>query len=374
MEEIRVDIIKILYAVEKEYGIKELLKRIKRIWNIDLTCLIGEEISASYTNNSITITTGNSFPIYTIELFEDYHIFIKTFSSYETTEFFDNNNNPFRKTAVFETKDHQFIALDEMDDERFKSRRILKTDMKDDTLNDCLFEKEKLTFYKPHIEEEFTNQGTNIRKVIKLPNNIATYHRVINGKVPEINFGVETASSINTASLVFLGRNKSSELLLKTLKLGLPNIQIQGKKKTEQGIESFKTIIRKCGRYLLINILEKNSATGKEYEEEYNLISNTQGTLTVEDLDELINYITKYIKKSFNHEILEELKLIKEELLISANQKVRNPDFFDLKFSFIDDFEHLAFDIYENLDLYDEKIEELLNIPPTEPPIVKIKI
>ncbi len=371
MELIKIDIISILRAVEKEYGTDGLLKRIKKIWNIDLTSLLEQEINISYTYNSITITTSDYFPIYTIELHEDYHVFIKKFSSYETTHFFDNDNNIFRKTAIFETKDNNYIALDEMDDERFKSRRILKTNMKDETLNDCLFEKEKLTFYKPHIEQNYINQGSSIRKVITLPNNIATYHRTISGKVPEVSLSVESSSSINTPSIIFVGRNKYSELLLKTLKLDIPNIQIHGKKKVTQKIESFKVIIRKYGRYLLINITEKDSVTGKEYEEEYNLISNTQGALTPEDIDALINYITKYIKKSFNQEILEELRLIKEELLTSLKKKLKTPDFLDLKFSLIDDFEHLAFDIYENLDLYDEKIGELSNTSQKEPPLIK---
>jgi len=49
---------------------------------------------------------------------------------------------------------------------------------------------------------------------------------------------------------------------------------------------------------------------------------------------------------------------IKNQLLVSANKKLPDRDFFDTRLQMFKDFEYLAFDIYTNLATYEELIAE----------------
>ncbi len=372
--QIKIDIISILRAVKSEYGNIELIKRMKSILGIDLTYYIKDnsELNVSFTKRSIIINDKEPFPIFSIRFDEEYYVLTKTYESYETNHFYDYNNNLFRRIALFEIDNKEYIGLDEMDDERFKSRRIIKTYKKDDLLTECSFEKEKITIFNPHIEETYSNFGTEERKVIKLPRNIATYHKKNNGVIPEVNQYIESASSINTPEVVFNGRNNKSTLLTETQERGIPNIQIRGTTKVKNELRNFKVEIKKIGNHIFYNVIEKSPKTNREYEDEYNILSRTRGEITIADLEFLIDYTEKYVDSSNKERIIEELINLKRELQGLYYDAARKTDFFDLRFVMYPDFDHLSFDIYSNLDKYKEKIEEMLNSTPPSPTLKKV--
>ncbi len=365
--EIRIAIINILQAINNEYGTNEFLNRLHKLLGIDLIILKDKKLTITFTNNSITIIESKTNPIYEITMCEEYHTLTKTFVGYKTIHSYDDTNNLFRRTAIFKTNSGEYLSLDEFDDERFKSRRIIKTSTDDKELINGNFEKEQLVYYKPTITQEFNHFNNSISKVINLPNNLAVYHRRQLSKIPSKSLDyVESATSINTPTLVFIGRRISkNELLIPSLKTPAPNIYIIGRETVEEKEHNYQIQIIKRDKFLIYRIADEKITENR-------LFSDSSSHLTMRDLKILISYTEKYISKPYTNRIIEELTNILVQLEILYNKRTKDIDFFDLKFGMIDSFDQLAFDIYLNLEQYVSEVDKLINENQT-PPILKKK-
>lgn len=375
---IKIDIIRILQAVESEYGTNELLNRIYKVFNINLLHLLDKNLQVTYQKQCITICEKDKMPIYKLELYNEYYALIKIYNGYKTSHYYDSNNCLFRKTASFDSKDNGVIVLDEFDDERFKSRRIIKTTKDDVELLNGEYEKEQLKYYQPPITEEYNHLEDETQKVIKVPGNMYTY---FNRKVKNVisldynNGFIESSCSINKPNIAFLGRTRNpNELLINSLKTPVANIQIRGRIHNEE-ILLYSVQILKIGNILSIHISTNTLKNSSPKEEIFNLISKTIKSISSEDIDLLLEYLSRFTYLPFINDLKQELLKIKNKIMVSNQKNIKDIDFFDLKFALFDDFEHLAFDMYENLGYYEEMITKLLskNTGETPPSLKKVK-
>lgn len=373
--EIKIDIIRILQAVEAEYGQNGLLDRIFKLFNIDLLHLKDEDLEIDYNKGIIVINKVGELPIYKIEVYDEYYTFLKIYSDYTSMHYYDNNRCLFRKTMSFNIANDEILVLDELDDERFKSRRIIKTHKDDIDLNNGTFEKEQLNYYYPPITEEYKSTANETSKVVKVPGNVYVYsnHQIENATTRQYTEGfIETSCSINKPNIAFLGRTRNpQELLVSTIKTPAPNILIRGRIQSEE-IFLYSVQIIKVNNIITFNLTTSNLLDRKSQDDSFHVFSESFNTLTPADLDLLIESITNFVKKPFASELKRELEAIKKQLLISSHKIIRDVDFFDFKFAMFDDFEHLAFDIYENHSSYEAAINRLLNNQPGDiPPVLK---
>lgn len=367
---IRIDIIRILQAVEGEYGTNELLHRIYKIFHINLMHLIDQDPQVIYMPKSIQIIPEEEFPRYKVELEDEYYTFQKEYATYTTTHYYDREGNEFRKSISFPLENQEQIVLDETDSETYKSRRIMQTTQEDKDLIKGMFEKEQFFYHRPPITEEYTYIEGKISKVIHLPGNLCVYtKRPMQNKVTtEFQEGsIECACSINKPYVIFLGRVRSEyELLAEVLKKPLPNIVIKGFVKEQQELNLFLIQIYKLANVISVKIV-KNNLRERSQVEEKGFLSKTSGPFTIDD----ISLLQTKIEYPIGQEIQKELTNLKQQLQINAHQRVKEVDFFDLRFGLFDRFEDLALDLYENLPIYEQKIKEICQKTEEEPPTLK---
>ena len=65
-----------------------------------------------------------------------------------------------------------------------------------------------------------------------------------------------------------------------------------------------------------------------------------------------------YVPEELKYLIYKDLNKLKDHIRIAKGDKLRTPDFFDIRFNLYDDFNHLSFDMYEHLDKYIEHTQE----------------
>lgn len=373
--EIKIDIVTILKSIEHEYGIDELIKRIKLILGIDLFVDKTKKVTTKYTTNSIIIEEDGL--THTIAIDEESYYYKKQFTTYYTIKYYDLNKSIFRKSTSFNLNEDEILVLDEFDDERFSTRRIVKTTKDDKDFARGTFEKERLVFYNPSIIEEYSYKESNKEvathtKTILLPENlyVENSHRIINAASTNyINGQIDSASSKSTPDLKFIGRTREeNELLNQTFQVPYPNILIRGRLNNEE-LTFYYLKITKIDNSIRFFLVENNLSTNKINEYEHSLASDTLDTLTSQDIDTIIKYLEKLIVP-YKNEIKEELLTIKQQYLIYENNLLKCPDFLDFKFEEFNRFEDLAFDIYLNLPEYERKINNILNptkedTPPT---------
>ena len=225
---IRIDYVTIFVAINNEYGINNLIERIKKILNIDLTNLLYKEKTFSFNKNSITITEDKTGVTHTIEFEEESYKYTKQFKTYNIVRYYDFSNIEVRRVAAFDTSDGELLVLDEIDEEEISTRRLLKTTKEHKDYINGTFEKEKL-FYRNHdanesymyIEDECCNKTVN--KQILMPDNLYLYsYRTTKNLVSSTyNYGyIESSACIDTPSLMAAGRLRDkNELLVYSVKI-----------------------------------------------------------------------------------------------------------------------------------------------------------
>ena len=90
----------------------------------------------------------------------------------------------------------------------------------------------------------------------------------------------------------------------------------------------------------------------------------------VEDINMLLDFITKNMDTTYLHEVKQELNNIKNQLLIGSKEKRPDMDFIDSRLLMYSEFDYLVHDIHANLPKYEEVISKQTkkgdeDIPPT---------
>ncbi len=372
----------ILYAIYQEYGLSTFLKRIKKIYNIDIPFSVN--VTIMFLPESIIIQEDDIK--YTLEFKEEYYQFIKDFSTYKTIKSYDNNHNLFRRSYLFKTSDNRILALDEIDDINMKSKRIIKTSPDDELLQNGEFERELLNLVRfPAVENyNFTNTigFVHINKTINMPKCLYYYSYNSKTMIPDSEslFNIlEVSCSTNTPKLDFSGRERAkSELLRSSIANKMPNIILRGTLLSRnKSLKCFyKITILKTDKGITIHYLSTDAHVNNKKNKVIVVPSLSKGEFTSQEIDNIITAINNNLVIDFDidfkqpsipNAICLELKAIQNAILVNKNQKIRDVDILDYKLHQFDDINHLAFDIYENLSTYESIINKLLKITPTAP-------
>ncbi len=371
----------ILYAIYQEYGLSTFLKRIKKIYNIDIPFSVNATIM--FLPESIIIQEDDIK--YTLEFKEEYYQFIKDFTTYKTIKSYDNNHNLFRRSYLFKTSDNRILALDEIDDINMKSKRIIKTSPDDELLQNGEFERELLNLVRfPAVENyNFTNTigFVHINKTINMPKCLYYYSYNSKTMIPDSEslFNIlEVSCSTNTPKLDFSGRERAkSELLRSSIANKMPNIILRGTLLSRnKSLKCFyKITILKTDKGITIHYLSTDAHVNNK-KNKVIVVPSLKGEFTSQEIDNIITAINNNLVIDFDidfkqpsipNAICLELKAIQNAILVNKNQKIRDVDILDYKLHQFDDINHLAFDIYENLSTYESIINKLLKITPTAP-------
>lgn len=370
---IRINLIPIFYAINSEYGTTELIQRLKKILNIDLSMLLSKSLKLDFSNNTITFIDLNTNTKHIIEIDSDYYKYTKDFNTYSIVKFYDLEKNIFRKLASFNTSDDEILVVDEIDEREMKTRRITKTTKNDTDFINGSFEKEELYLKELNTQERYKyiedlTSSKKISKEIEMPDNLYIYsYRTIENVVSSnYYYGyIESSACINTPRILTLGRIRdNSELLINSLKTPVPNILIRGRNvipEPQTEIELYNINIYKLEDTLQIVLNNVSLPDVIQSREEYSLKSNTLGKITTKDIDLLIEYLSIHLVSSYTQEIKKELLNIKKQILVKKRKEIRDLDFFDGRFLLFDQFEYLVFDVYENLPYYEKMINKSIN-------------
>ena len=370
---IRINLIPIFMAINNEYGTDELIKRLKNILNIDMSELLNIPKTIRFTNNSVEITNSSTNVKHTITISDEYYMYRKDFSSYFTIKYYDLSKIEMRHLAAFKTSDNELLVIDEINEENISNRRITKTTIEDTDFINGTFEKEELHYPKENTHEryQYTEDllcNKKVSKQIDMPNNLYTYsfRSTIDSVSVSYSTGyIESSSSINRPQLPIAGRiRNNNELLISSIRTPVPNILIRGRNVIsgeEIDIDLYNIYIYKVEDNIQIVYSSFLIPSNTNTKEEFHLTTKTSGKITTDDIDTIIEFISKNLDSNVLHEIKQELLGIRKQILIKNKQSTRDFDFFDSRFLLFNQFEYLVFDVYENLPYYETMINKTIN-------------
>lgn len=370
---IRINLIPIFMAINNEYGTDELIKRLKNILNIDMSELLNIPKTIRFTNNSVEITNSSTNVKHTITISDEYYMYRKDFPSYFTIKYYDLSKIEMRHLAAFKTSDNELLVIDEINEENISNRRITKTTIEDTDFINGTFEKEELHYPKENTHEryQYTEDllcNKKVSKQIDMPNNLYTYsfRSTIDSVSVSYSTGyIESSSSINRPQLPIAGRiRNNNELLISSIRTPVPNILIRGRNVIpgeEIDIDLYNIYIYKVEDNIQIVYSSFLIPSNTNTKEEFHLTSKTSGKITTDDIDTIIEFISKNLDSNVLHEIKQELLGIRKQILIKNKQSTRDFDFFDSRFLLFNQFEYLVFDVYENLSYYETMINKTIN-------------
>lgn len=370
---IRINLIPIFMAINNEYGTDELIKRLKNILNIDMSELLNIPKTIRFTNNSVEITNSSTNVKHTITISDEYYMYRKDFPSYFTIKYYDLSKIEMRHLAAFKTSDNELLVIDEINEENISNRRITKTTIEDTDFINGTFEKEELHYPKENTHEryQYTEDllcNKKVSKQIDMPNNLYTYSFCSTIDSVSVSYStgyIESSSSINRPQLPIAGRiRNNNELLISSIRTPVPNILIRGRNVIpgeEIDIDLYNIYIYKVEDNIQIVYSSFLIPSNTNTKEEFHLTSKTSGKITTDDIDTIIEFISKNLDSNVLHEIKQELLGIRKQILIKNKQSTRDFDFFDSRFLLFNQFEYLVFDVYENLPYYETMINKTIN-------------
>ncbi len=367
---IQIDITTILATLANRYGNEVFLKKISQLFDIGLLYLKNKNLVIKHTPTKIIMLEEDNCITHTIELHEDYYTYTKDFGSYKVVKHYDYSKIVMRKSAIFKTSDQELLVVDEINEENIRNRRIIKTTEEDTEFINGSFEKEELRYQKQSISEryDYLEDYFNHKKVskqVKLPDNlyVYSYRTTSNAAYRDYNYGfIESAACIDKPNIVAPGRiREKNELLLSSIKTPLPNILIRGRNvvtKEELEIELYNISIYKIGNNIQFTTRIVHLPENIQVSEEHVITSSTFGSITIEDINMLLDFITKNMDTTYLHELKQELNNIKNQLLIGSKEKRPDMDFIDSRLLMYSEFDYLVHDIHANLPKYEEVISK----------------
>ncbi len=352
--------VKILEATYKEHGLNETVRRLTKIYGIDLG---NEKVNKlDFINNQIIFRTKN--PI--IITFEDeYYTITRIYSNYKTINYYDDNKNLFRKTVMFDDKDDEILALDSFCAEQLDSMRILKTTKDDRELLEPYFEREYASIGNALIDEkckytEFSNQDTERTKEIDLVDNYYYYNLTC---IDEPNRFLETAACLDTPKRRIYGRTTNhKDLLYYAEQAEYPTIQFRGNTVDEHNSTTsyFDIVVTKLPEdgIMSLQIDLVDQLDGSSFHYNHLLTSLSNGPISIKDIVILTFFLEK-IDYPFSGHLIGSLNQLKEKMLIKAGKKLPEYDAIELTMRMIPDFNEQAFNMFEHLESYNSIINEL---------------
>ncbi len=362
--------IPILRGILNEYGLEELLNRLKRIQNLDLK-IDNFKVNTTCTNEYIKINCQN--PI-TISIEDELLKVTTEYKTYKVIRYY-YNKELIRSLTVFTTSDEDLLVVDHLDNGNFLSTRISKTTPKDKNYNQGYYERE-ISEYPDlpiNINSHYLENANNIEeeRVIDIAGHNLYYHHYNSTKINEYFREVALCSGKPYAKVSGHLRIPD-DLIITALSRPNANIIIRGVDLNEDETpKQFYEVILDINEQgvLFTDIIMDYSTnqinrTSKQAIIRSNKRINEFSSTLLISLKTLIEK-NNIIDESHKENILAELERLIDVLQIKEHQKTPSINTIDLMMNIIPDPNHLAYSIYENLSTYEQDINDELALGST---------
>ncbi len=373
------NISKILIAVYREYGLKEFISRIRKVLGIKIP--FENSLRLEFLIDEIVFKDSKSKKKYIINFFDEYYKFTQEFSDYSVSTYYTYDKYEFEKLFSFKSSDNYRLVVNEIKDESFTSRRIIKTTNQDINALQGEYEKEVSRLNNVNVKSNYSfanqNGNVNVKKDVRMNNCIYYYSYQSKNTIPEVQNSyriLEVGATTNTPRLNFYGRVRNNNEVLETaLQSKQPNIIIRGAiiPNSDELKTFFKITIMKSKEGITIHYLSSDTPAIDVKNKIIVAPVNQDGEFSITELDNIITAIKQNLISEFEMDfrrgnlvsnIISEIDKIKETILVNQQKKPRNVDSLEFKLQQYDDINHLAFDVYENLSNYEKLINKEIGI------------
>lgn len=348
----------------KEHKDKRIIKQLLEKFNINKLNIEKAKIN---TNNGLSIILDNV--TYKITYEDDYYRIEKQYKDYTICDLYDEIPELFRREILYNLPNNKYLLIDKTnDDNEIISTRFSITSEKyqydlDEFEYSILYtkqydSKERFLYYN-------TPTKKYLHKSIQFPNFIIYSHKeeyispaeLLSGSI-EIN-----AKTKPFYSDLFSRIEDYTEGFNDTIKLIPANMTILGNELDEKTKNNhfFKINIIKKDNLLSLKIVILDDKNNTILNENIKILTDTYNEITIDDINKIINNINNKINYKFKNIIIVELNRLIDEIKDQKNHMISNPNLFDYKLIEQEDFIHIAFDIYCNLDKYIDYIDKLYN-------------
>lgn len=382
------NIINILIAVYREYGYNAFISRIKRVLGIEIPSQ--NNLKIEFLIDQIVFKEPKSDKSYIISFYDDHYKFIQEFSDYSVSTYYTYKKYKFEKLYSFKSSDNNRIVVNEIEDDTFTIRRIIKTSDQDINALQGDYEKEINEVKRFNAKSNYSfvnlNGNVNIKKDVRMPNCIYYYSYQSEKTIPEIlnSYNIlEVGATTNTPRINFSGRVRTNNEALETvLQTPQPNIIIRGAiiPNSDELKTFFKITIMKSKEGITIHYISSDTPAIDVRNKIIVAPVDKDGEFSLTELDNIITAIkqnlTSEFKIDFKREnivpnIIAEVEKIKDSIIINQQKKLKKVDALDFKLQQYDDINHLAFDVYENLSNYERLINQALGKQEQPPSLTK---
>lgn len=360
MREMMFMICKSTLAHLEELGNK---KEILDCFKIDYSSVNLDDINITFFKSGLSIV-GNGLNI-DISIDDDGYQITKKFDGYNCFSYYEADQTLYRKVIRFNYTDKDDFVLEELNFDNFNVRRMLLTDKTDVNLERESFERELSYNDRFGINEEFKKEakedgGYHSRKDVIIKDNFYTeysdsYRNKVNN---DLSFGkIDVGCCVKRPSSNFIGRfDQEKDALRGAITINNPSIVVVGNHNYYEDnkfskLDYILTIVNFDGTLSIeiINV-DKNGIPEKDNVE---LKAFCNDKITSSDIDNVIWLINKIdIMNKYYDRVTMELKNIKASLMVHEGELNNEIDFFIAKMKFIQNFDNLALDIYENMEQY----------------------
>ena len=356
---------KFTIAYLKEHYPNHLAYGVSRMFQLELTTKDIQEANCDLTDCSIVMFFRN----YTIsiDLLEDYYMITKEYEDYTVRKFYEFDQTLFRSIISFNYNEKNNISLEELNTEDgFVHKRVFVSPKEDYLGDNPIFDKLNVIFPSVGLLDIFMfkdlGKDVQIDKEIYTTNNSLYYSYSPYSNVVYVN-GINGFSSI-AASLFYPDVNYSGKIceqdrLANIVSRRKPCISLNGDIIFDNGEKSLYIIDIEKG---LNNFEISIDIVDKRFESSINkkifIPIMNWGPISLDEVEMLKNNIGYYVPGELKYLIYKDLNKLKDHIRIAKGDKLRTPDFFDIRFNLYDDFNHLSFDMYEHLDKYIEHTQE----------------
>ena len=356
---------KFTIAYLKEHYQNHIAFGVSRMFQLELTPEDIQEANCDLTDCSIVMAFRN-FTM-SIDLLDDHYMITKEFDDYTVRKFYEFDQTLFRSIISFNYDEDNNISLDELKTEDgFVQKRVFVSPKEDYLGDKPIFDKLNVSYPALGLLDisKFKDLGNDLQidKEIYTTNNSLYYSYAPYSNVVYVNGirGFSTvAASLFYPDVNYAGKVCEQDRLANIVSRRKPCITLNGDIIFDDGEKLLYIIDIEKG---LNNFLITIDVVDKRFEPSINnkvvIPIMNWGPISLDEVEMLKKSIGYYVPEELKYLIFKDLNKLKEHIRIAKGDKLRTPDFYDLRFNFFDDFNHLSFDMYEHLDKYIEHTEE----------------
>lgn len=358
-----------LLDIHKEITKKDRIVYIFRRFNLPIPSNLDfDQLEYQFEEDEMKFIDKKNKVTYSLILYPDYeyYSYIKTFSDYQFVKNYEFDQTCFQQIVFFDLPDNKEISLSSVTDGHDNVLRIAKNP-KDDEDN-VFFERCFSTIKDFNAIETYNKIAPNRdnfeeSKMVRTYDNLYYYtvyrHNLENDTSNRASAYLETSFILNNPSTPLIGHKTSkTSLIAKNLSTPFPTLSFRGNFIHEQNSPYGPMLLYDLDIVKTNNNFEIKESTmcGTDIstkEESYTIKALNSGEISIKELEYLKKELITLVSYEYVSYCLDEIDKIINMLKVRAGKRLRDIDILDVKLNLFKDFDHLAFDIYENLSYYD---------------------